>query len=319
MRLGFAVKVLGQPHLKTNDSRRWQNNPHLSVSLAYVRDVLVYLQRIGVTMYRLSSDLAPYATHPGLPQFHGQIDECRKELAEVGRLASEADVRLSLHPSQYVVLSAVEPGVAEKSLADIESQSLLLDMMGLDERAVVVTHVGGVYEDRNAAMERFVTRWKRLSETARRRLVLENDDRSYGVPDVLRLHEQTGIRIVFDALHFLNNNPSGMPLREALHRCLETWPSGVTPKIHYSSPRTEMRQMDQRDPASGKMVRVLKPPLWTQHADFVNPFEFVAFLDKSQGLRDFDVMLEIKAKDLALLRLRQDLQTMAPEMAARLA
>lgn len=319
MRLGFAVKVLGQPHLKTNDSRRWQNNPHLSVSLAYVRDVLLYLQRVDVTMYRLSSDLAPYVTHPGLPQFHGQIGECRPELAEIGRLASEADIRLSFHPSQYIVLSAAQPAVAEKSVADIESQALLLDEMGLDERAVVVTHVGGVYEDRNAAMERFVARWRRLSEAARRRLVLENDDRSYGVPDVLRLHEQIGIRLVFDILHFLNHNPSGMLLREALRRCLDTWPAGVTPKVHFSSPRTEMRQIDQRDPATGKTVRVLKPPLWTQHADFINPFEFIAFLQASRGLRDFDVMLETKAKDLALLRLRQDLRAMVPELAARLA
>ena len=44
MRLGFAVKIVGQPGLKSNDTRRWQNNPHLSVSLAYLRDILVYLQ-----------------------------------------------------------------------------------------------------------------------------------------------------------------------------------------------------------------------------------------------------------------------------------
>jgi UV DNA damage endonuclease len=318
VRLGFAVKVLGQPQLKSNDSRRWQNNPHLSVSLAYVRDLLVYLRRVGITMYRLSSDLAPYSTHPDLPQFHGQIEECRVELAEIGQLAREADVRLSFHPSQYVVLSAPDETVARKSMTDIESQALLLDAMGLDERAVVVTHIGGVYEDRGAAMGRFAARWRSLSEPARRRLVLENDDRSYGVPDVLRVHEYTGIRCVFDALHLLNNNPSQMPPREALRRCLDTWPADVTPKVHYSSPRTEMRQMDQHDPATGRVVRVLKPPLWTQHADFVNPFEFLAFLEMSRDLRDFDVMLEIKAKDLALLRLRRDLRTMAPEIAVRL-
>jgi UV DNA damage endonuclease len=175
-----------------------------------------------------------------------------------------------------------------------------------------------VYDDRNAAMDRFVARWQALSEAGRRRLVLENDDRSYGVSDVLRLHDQIGIRVVFDKLHFLNHNPSGLPLREALRQCLDTWPSGVTPKVHYSSPRTEMRQMDRRDPATGKTIRVLKPPLWSQHSDFINPFEFIAFLKAGQRLRDFDVMLEIKAKDLALLRLRQDLRVMSPALAARL-
>ncbi len=34
------------------------------------------------------------------------------------------------------------------------------------------------------------------------------------------------------------------------------------------------------------------------------------------GLRPFDVMLELKSKDVGLLRLRQDLQRYAPELAA---
>jgi len=43
MRLGFVVKPLARPELKSHDSRRWQNNPHLSVSLVYLRDVFAYL------------------------------------------------------------------------------------------------------------------------------------------------------------------------------------------------------------------------------------------------------------------------------------
>ena len=37
-RLGLPVKVIGAP-VRSHDSRRWQNEPHLSVSLAYVRDL----------------------------------------------------------------------------------------------------------------------------------------------------------------------------------------------------------------------------------------------------------------------------------------
>ena len=40
--LGFPVKVIGTP-LRSHDSRRWQNEPHLSVSLAYLRDIFTYL------------------------------------------------------------------------------------------------------------------------------------------------------------------------------------------------------------------------------------------------------------------------------------
>ena len=75
IRLGFPVKVLGAP-LRSHDSRRWQNQPHLSVSLAYLRDIFTYLHRQGIAFYRLAGQLAPYATHPNLPAFHRQLDEC---------------------------------------------------------------------------------------------------------------------------------------------------------------------------------------------------------------------------------------------------
>jgi len=61
---------------------------------------------------------------------------------------------------------------------------------------------------------------------------------------------------------------------------------------------------------------VLLPPLLTGHADYINPFEFVTMMLQLGGL-EFDVMLEAKAKDLALLRLRSDLSRIAPDVAAR--
>ena len=55
-------------------------------------------------------------------------------------------------------------------------------------------------------------------------------------------------------------------------------------------------------------------PRWTQHADYVNPFEFVDWLRRARafGLPDFDIMLEARGRDLALLRLRADLEQFAP-------
>ena len=53
-----------------------------------------------------------------------------------------------------------------------------------------------------------------------------------------------------------------------------------------------------------------------QHADFINPHEFAALIGAARGLPPFDIMLEAKAADLALLRLREDLARYAPELAA---
>src|SRR5689334_15416553 len=102
LRLGFPVKVLGKPDEKSNDSRRWQNNPHLRVSLECLDSIFDYLEEHGIPMYRMSSDLAPYATHPDLPQFHNMVRESDRELRRTGKRARRLGLRLSFHPSQFV-------------------------------------------------------------------------------------------------------------------------------------------------------------------------------------------------------------------------
>jgi UV DNA damage endonuclease len=314
MRLGFAVKVLGRAGLKSNDTRRWQNNPHLSVSLAYLRDIFVYLADADIHMYRISSELAPYLTHPDMPQFHNQIAECAQELAALGAMARKQDLRLSFHPSQYIVLNAEDETIAAKSALDIVAQAQMLDEMGLGDEAVVVTHVGGMYGDRQAALERFVRRYENLPEPGRRRLVLENDESQFCIADTHWIHQRTGIRLIFDNLHFQNCNHAGMPIREGLRLALDSWPAGQAPKIHFSSPRTEFRAAARND-INGRKRAVLMPPLSTPPSDYINPFEFIRFVEDSRGMRSYDVMLEAKAKDLALLRLREDVQRFAPALA----
>src|ERR1043165_9191081 len=88
LRLGFVVKVMGRPGMKSNDSRRWQNNPHLKVSLEYLDRILDYLGEHKIDMYRLSSDLAPYATHPDMPKFHGMVRESAQSCAQSARRRS---------------------------------------------------------------------------------------------------------------------------------------------------------------------------------------------------------------------------------------
>lgn len=298
-RLGFAVKVAGREGLKSNDARRWQSGPHLRVSLGYLRDILEYLDEIDVRMYRISSDFVPYCTHPDLPQFHGQVAECRHELAEVGRRAAELGIRLSLHPSQYVLLSAQDPAINAKGIADVNAQAELLDALGAGPEGVVVLHLGGAYGDKDAALRRYVDSFSRLSESGRRRLVLENDETVYTVEDVYRAHEATGVPLIFDHQHHLLN-PGTLSMGDAARRALSTWPAGVMPKVHFSSPRLESRTVTR----GGRDVPA--PPLLSQHADYVHPWEFAAFLREVHPL-PFDVMLEAKMKDLALLKLREDM------------
>ena len=315
MRLGFAVKIVGQPGLKSNDSRRWQNDPHLSVSLAYLKDIFAYLRQIQVGMYRLSSNLAPYVTHPDLPQFHNQIIECAQELATVGQVAQQDGLRLSFHPGAYTVLNSPDEDIALKTVVELRAQAEILDAMGLGPEAVSNIHVGGLYGDKQAALARFVNRYQHLPEAIQRRLVLENDERAFHLGDTYTIHQQTGIRLVLDQLHHLCNPAPSMSLEQALHLALSTWPPGQTPKIHFSTPHTAMIAAERRD-ESGQKRSTWREPRLSQHADLIDPFAFIALLGAAEQ-RDFDVMLECKAKDIALLRLRRHLTRLAPDLVER--
>ena len=57
MRLGFAVKVLGEGGLPSSDNRRWQSDPHLRHSLALLDGVLSYLDRHDIRMYRMTASV----------------------------------------------------------------------------------------------------------------------------------------------------------------------------------------------------------------------------------------------------------------------
>ena len=316
MRLGFPVKVMGDGGRKTSDSRRWQASPHLRVSLGYLCDVIGYLRKHGIHMYRMSSDIAPYATHPDMPQFHAMVKESASDLARFGRYAREADVRLSFHPSQFIVLNSESEKLTRKSMWDLDSQAEMLDLMECGPEAVMVVHVGGAYGDRESGWRRWAETWKRLGEPVRRRLVLENDDIRYSAADVLKVHEATGVKCVWDYQHHWCFNPEGLPLVPTLEKFCATWPGGVRPKMHFSCARTEMREIKRKNRKTGKVEQVLQPPIWTGHADYNNPFESITFLRSMQHI-DVDVMLESKAKDLSLIRLRNDMARYAPELATR--
>lgn len=310
-RLGVPVKIIGAPGLRSHDSRRWQNAPHLSVSLAYLHDTFTYLRERHIRFYRLAGQLAPYITHPDLPHFHDQIEACAVELAATGDLAREQGLRLTQHPAHFIQLSSPDAAVVARSTRELGVAAALMDAMGLDDDGVIVVHVGGVYGDRHAARERFVRAIEQLSAVAVRRLALEHDDRRFSLDDALWIHQRTGVPIVFDLLHQRCLNPSGRTPAEALALALATWPAHQRPKIHVSSPRTAARHVMRN-----RQIHV-QMPLPHQHSDFIHPFECIDLLRAARdtNLRPFDIMLEAKAKDLALLRLREQIARFAPDLA----
>jgi UV DNA damage endonuclease len=316
-RLGFAVKVLGTAEpIKEADRRRWQSGPSLGRSIELLHAVFDHLEAIDVRMYRMSSNVVPYGTHPDLPQFdyRRQIEGCADALADLGARARALGLRLSMHPGQYTVINGSEDGLRDRSLAELEANAALLDAMGMGPEATVVVHVGGLYGDRATAIDRWAAAWELLSERARARVGLENDERLFTLGDVLELHRRTGVRVVYDHHHGRINPTDGLATADALRAAFATWPSGVRPKVHLSSPRLSVETVRRPVPGTRRSRTVTVLPDLSPHAHLVSPWDFVELIDAAPA--PVDVMLEAKSKDLALVWLRRQLAAVAPAVAA---
>jgi UV DNA damage endonuclease len=287
VRLGLAVKVLGPDGrgLKTHDARRPQNEPTLATSLELASVALDWIVACGIRYWRLSSDLAPYATHPERPRFHDAPARHAAELAAFGERLRAAGVRATLHPSQYIVLSSPDPGVVARSIADLEVQAALLDGMGVGADGVIVLHLGGRYGDPAAALVRLARTVDALPEPVRRRLVLENDDRVWDAAEALEACERMGVPMVFDLHHHRCLDRSGRPAGELLARAIATWPADVPAELHLSSGRTG--------------------PTDRAHADGIRDEDWEALVALLPPGADADVMVEAKGKDHSTLHLAE--------------
>lgn len=251
-------------------------------------DILHYNVQKGFLFFRISSDLVPFASHPVCTfDWAGHF---RKQFREIGEFIRKHNIRISMHPDQFVLINALKDDIVERSVRELEYHFTMLDEMDLDSTAKIQIHVGGAYGDKQAAIERFVDRYKSLGRSLRRRLVIENDDRLFSLKDCLVVHEETGVPILFDTFHHqcLNNGES---LRLGLERSGKTWKKrdGI-PMVDYSSQQPGHRQ--------GAHAKTIDVPL------------FKEFLEQTKEL-DFDLMLEIKDKEKSAIKALKVLRSLS--------
>jgi UV DNA damage endonuclease len=255
-------------------------------NLACLEKILAFNVHHGLLFFRITSDLVPFASHP-VCTFPWQ-EEFAGELKTIGAYIRQHGFRISMHPDQFVLLNAMDERVLQRSIADLRYQVQVLDLMGLDPSAKVQVHVGGMYGDKQAAIERFLSQYDLLDTAIHERLVIENDERLYTISDCLAIHEQSGIPIIADAFHhsLLNNGESFLSLLTPVRN---TWKGkdGV-PMIDYSSQEPGKR--------------------FGAHATHIVEEDFRQFIKETLPA-DFDIMLEIKDKEksaLAALAIARD-------------
>lgn len=248
--------------------------------------ILEYNKKNGILVYRMSSDMFPWFTHyeiTNLPNF----DKIQKLLTKIGDYVIENNMRVGFHPGPFVVLASENESVVEKSIDELNKHSQLLDLMGLPANNYysINIHLNTTKPTLELAAERFCNNFELLSETTKKRLTIENDDKQaqFTVQNLYELvHKKIGIPIIADSLHHYCHN-DGYSWEETLKLAISTW-GNVKPLCHHSS--------------SKKLNEDSSATIQT-HTDFL----YEAFENFGH---DVDVELECKMKDVALFKYNKD-------------
>ena len=291
MRIGYACinMTLSEQGITTNRGMirktfDTKGLPYVSeLSLQNVRDlieVIKWNEKNGINLYRMSSDMFPWSSEYSFDDLP-DITKIKNIMSGLGNLVKQYGHRLTFHPGPFNVLASPNEDVVRKTVSELNKHSEIMDMLNLPVSpfSKINIHVGGAYGNKKDALKRWVDNFKLLGENTKKRLTVENDDKPnmFTVKDLLYIHEQTNIPIVFDYHHHSCHN-DGMSTEDALKLAVATWPKNITPTVHISEPRDEKN--------------------FRAHHDYIqNKVETYGY--------DLDLMFESKAKELSILEYRK--------------
>lgn len=290
MKLGYACLnvTLGTKmrtcRIKTVELAGMKKIKELTITnLNEVKKIMQWNIDNEIDLFRISSDIVPFGSHKILT-WDWWLDEEVLEITEqIKALKQKNNSRLTVHPGQYTIINSPNEKVVENAFRELDYHNKLLNLVdGTD----MVIHVGGVYGEKEAAKNRWITNYKRLSEDIKGKLILENDDKSYHIKDILDIHSETGVPLCFDIHHHNCNNSEELDLEIGIEQVMKTWQDVRIPKMHISS---------------GKNTKTDR-----SHHDYILESDFAAFIDILKE-NDVDIMFEVKKKELAVLKIRNSL------------
>ncbi|NLK97933.1 MAG: UV DNA damage repair endonuclease UvsE [Epulopiscium sp.] len=304
IRLGYVAIALNLPNVTSSSHVTFTRYEKLisdeerinllkKVTLSNLNDlytILKYNIEHQIHFYRLTSRLVPLATHPRVKDWRYRTF-FKKDFRRIGELIKSHGMRVDTHPDQFNVLNSAREEVVEATIRDLLYHHALFEDMDYPMGKMVL-HIGSTQGGKEKAIERFIENFNKAPKEIRDKLILENDDKSFTAKEVLSICKAVKAPMVLDIHHHLCNN-DGEELD--LEEIFSTWEgTSLPPKIHISSPKDGPK--DRR------------------HADYINPMDFIHFIEKAKELNtDIDIMLESKKKDLSLFALVEDIKALRPE------
>ncbi len=279
MRVGYACLTVGvlNTNFKTFRKKNLNEKNLKSIikhNLKALDNIIDYNIKNNIKLFRITSDLIPFGGGG-----YKWEEWFKKDFKKIGEKIKKNNIRVSMHPGQYTVLNSPHEEVVKNAVIELEYHAKVLSLLGVSNENKIILHIGGVYNDKESAMVRFIENYQKLNKDIKQRLVIENDEKNYNVEEVLYISNKLNIPVVFDNLHN-QLNQSELGEVELIKKCVATWKKkDGTAKIHYS-----------------EQAEAKKNGAHSWHIDVE---KFTNFVDKLTD--DVDIMLEVKDKNLSAL------------------
>lgn len=248
-------------------------------NLTGLSSILTRVNSEGIKVFRVSSSLLPL--YDCLPNVLHESQEVKSLLGSIGKFILENKMRLTTHPDQFVVLSSNKNEVIQNSINMLHHHGWVFDQMELPATPYYAINIHGGTKGNTSILVQSVNK---LSESTKKRLTLENDERSYNVVDLVKVFEETGVPICWDSHHHIFND-GGLTSTEALEMSKKTW-GEIKPLTHLSNTSPDL--------VNGSFTDRRK------HSDYVHYIPDHQMNDNNDD--KIDIEFEFKMKNLAIFK-----------------
>lgn len=285
MKIGYACTPLMVPY-KTTRKLTLSNYSEEKIALL-IKDnledlysILRYNNSKNIKLFRISSDIIPLGSHK--INNYNWWDINKELLTKIGNYIKSNNMRVSMYPGQYTLLNSPKKDVVEKSILDLSFHCKFLDSLNLPSSHKIILHVGGFYNDKENAINRFISEYNNLDNSIKKRLIIENDERFFSIYDLLEINSRCNIPIIFDNLHYECYGDTSISIPKLLPIIKKTWKdSDGDMKVHYSIQDATKKR--------------------GAHSPTIFIDTFLEYL-KSYDFSNIDIMLEVKDKEVSAIK-----------------
>jgi UV DNA damage endonuclease len=218
-------------------------------------NAITFCRNNGIGLYRATSNLFPLNDEPAGTR---ELEALSPKMASFGPTAKRFDVRVLLHPDQFVVLNSETESINDQSVHILERHAHVFDLLGLPQTswAAFILHGG-----KGGRPGQLVAAIHELPPSIRNRIVLENDEYAYSAAEILEICQRAGVPMVFDLHHHVIKEALGTydhpSITTLLSEAAKTWPDPAWQIVHLSNGASAFA-----DPDHSELIRDFPPALW---------------------------------------------------------